>query len=204
MPPQGCRSRPDDLDQPDPAGAHRRLHRHGHLTRSGLASSSASVIQRLVTAASAAIISASFAVIASLSRPGLRDVEIEPAFGLADRAARDRIGQHRGEQMQRRVHAHPRMPDRPVDRGRDGVADRQDGEPGAGTWAISVLPGSVNTTLATAKLAPFAASRAAVSGLAAGGGVEHRAVEHHAAIGGEGDDTRLAVLQIGILAADSG
>ena len=39
------------------------------LTRPGLASSSASLIQRLVTAASVAIISFTFAVMASLSRP---------------------------------------------------------------------------------------------------------------------------------------
>ena len=39
-----------------------------------------------------------------------------------------------------------------------------------------------------------------VAGLAAGGGVEHRAVEHDAALLGDGDDARVAVLQIGVVA----
>ena len=42
--------------------------------------------------------------------------------------------------------------------------------------------------------------RAAVAGLAAGIGVEHRAVEHDAALLGDGDHARLALLQIGVVA----
>ena len=68
VPPQGCRSKPAisiSRTCPVPIGGFTDM----VLTSVGLASSSASLIQRLVTLASAAIISASLAVIASLSRP---------------------------------------------------------------------------------------------------------------------------------------
>src|SRR4029077_15565967 len=68
VPPQGCRSSPAISMRRTcqvPIGGFTDI----VFTRPGLASSSASVIQRLVTRALLAIISATFAVIASLSRP---------------------------------------------------------------------------------------------------------------------------------------
>ena len=84
-------------------------------TRPGLASSSASVIQRLVTSASAAIIAAKPASILLLVEAGFRNIEVKAAFLLADRAAGDRIGQHGREQMQRGMHAHARVTRLPID-----------------------------------------------------------------------------------------
>ena len=112
------------------------------LTRLGLASSSASVIQRDVTSAPAAIISASFPVISSLSRPASRNVEVEPAFGVADRAAGHRIGQDRRKKVQGSVHAHPGVAKVPVDDRVHRLADLGP-RPRAGRrrWAISVFAG---------------------------------------------------------------
>ena len=85
-----------------------------------------------------------------LVEAGFGDVEVEPAFGLADRAAGDRIGQHGREQMQRGVHAHAGVADGPS-RSRpctvSPTLQTRRGR-GAGTCAISVLPGSVKTTFA--------------------------------------------------------
>ena len=68
VPPQGCRSKPDDLDQPHAAAAHRRLDRHGlHQPRIGLELRVGDPARR--TSASAAIISFTRRVISSLSSP---------------------------------------------------------------------------------------------------------------------------------------
>jgi hypothetical protein len=48
--------------------------------------------------------------------------------------------------------------------------------------------------------AGFADERAAVGRLAAGGRIEHGAVEHDAAVRLDGDDRRAAILQIRVLA----
>src|ERR1700704_1818342 len=68
VPPQGCRSYPaiaTRRTRPVPIGGLTDM----VLTRDGLAASSSSLIQRVVTSASAAIMSASLRVISSLSRP---------------------------------------------------------------------------------------------------------------------------------------
>ncbi len=54
-----------------------------------------------------------------------RDVEIESPFLGADLAARDREFHQRGEQMQRRVHAHVLEALLPVEHGADGSACRR-------------------------------------------------------------------------------
>ena len=70
-----------------------------------MASSSSSVIQRSATAASADA-GGKPRGDASLSRPGVRDVEIEPTLAVGDRAAGHGVGQDGGQQMQRRVDSH--------------------------------------------------------------------------------------------------
>ena len=189
-----------DFDQPHPAGAHRRLHRHG-LDQAGIGG-------ELVVADPAAgdgrvgrdhlVHSCGDRV---LVEAGFRDVEIEPALALADRAAGHRIGQHRRQQMQRGVHAHAGVTLVPIDRRGHRVAGfegrrarrRHMRDLGFGRVGIDRIVDRDARAVGRAK-------RAAVAGLAAGIGVEHRAVEHDAALVGDGEHARLAFLQIAVVA----
>ncbi len=100
--------------------------------------------------------------------------------------------------MHGRMHAHARVALVPIDRRGDLVAD------GKGRGARRILRRHVRDLALGGvgidrggdrhRRAVGFAERAAVAGLAAGGGVEHRAVEHDAALLGERDDARLAIL----------
>ena len=109
VPPQGCRSTQPSSPmttrrtRPVPIGGFTDMVR----TRPGLASSSASVIQRSLTGWSAAISALRSAVSLSLSTAdGVLDVEVEPAVVGVDLAAGDGELHQRAEQMQAGVHAH--------------------------------------------------------------------------------------------------
>ncbi len=91
------------------------------LTRPGLARSSSSVIQRVPTAASRSIKARSWSWICSRAML-VGQVEIETAVTLADGAARHRIRQDDGEEMQRRVDPHSRVARRPMEPRRHGLA----------------------------------------------------------------------------------
>ena len=111
------------------------------------------------------------------------EVEIEPRALLAHRPAGDAgAGQEAAEKVERSVHAHQAMPPRPVDLGF---------ERGAGRRERRALCGHVEDFLARALhrlrnlgLAAVPTQDAAIAGLAAGAGVEDRAVEHDAAFAG--------------------
>ena len=100
------------------------------LTRPGFASSSASVIHRLLTAAFARNHLGDFCGDGVLIETGLRDIEIETALAVANRTAGDGVRQHRREYMQRRVHAHAGVSPVPINLGGDAVADLWHGSAG--------------------------------------------------------------------------
>ncbi len=202
VPPQGCRSRPAISISRTDAGALRRLDRHG-LDQSGIglefgiadpaAGDGGVARDHLIELGGDGL----------LVEAGVGNIEIEPAIAVADRAAGHRVGQHGGQQMQRRVHAHAGVTLFPIDGRGDGVAGFERRGVGAfGRHVRDLAFGLVGIDRGGdgdghAGRGP---QPAGVAGLAARGGVEHRAVEHDAAFVREGDDARLAGLQITVVA----
>ena len=102
------------------------------LMRLGLASSSASAIQRWLTAASSAISSLSRRSMSALSSAASPEIEIEPPVAVADRPSRHRIRRHDREQMKGSMGAHPLVAPLPVDAG--DHAHGQAGQGGPNGW----------------------------------------------------------------------
>ena len=111
-----------DLDQPHAAGAHRRLHRHG-LDQAGIGFELGVADPAAGDRGIAGDHLVDLCRDRVLVEAGFRNVEVEPAFAVADRAAGDGIRQHGGQQMQRGVHAHAGVTLVPVDRGGDRIAE---------------------------------------------------------------------------------
>ena len=97
------------------------------LTSAGLAASSSSVIQRWLTGASSAMSALSSRSTSALSSARLARVEIEPALGVADRAAGDGVGEHDRKQVQRGMGAHALVAPVPVDPGDDAPRPAREG-----------------------------------------------------------------------------
>src|SRR5262249_3865875 len=89
------------------------------LNKPGVAVRSASLFQRARTSGWGAISSFWRALISVLWVPPVGMAESEPALGLAHRPAGHLVGQDGRQQMQRRVHAHARVAQRPLDAGFD-------------------------------------------------------------------------------------
>src|SRR6185312_6350737 len=76
---------PGDFDQPHAAGAHRRLHRHG-LDQTGIGFEFGIADPAVKHGGAGCDHLIYFGADGVLVEAGFRDVEIEPAFGFADRA----------------------------------------------------------------------------------------------------------------------
>ena len=190
----------DDLDEPDAAGAGRRLDRHG-LDQTGVGG------ELLVVDPARA----DFGVfldqlveppldVASVEN-GLAGIEIEPAVAVADRTAGDGVGQHGGQQVQRAMGAHAPITQLPVEPRHEARADRGQRGPLGGNVQDGAAVDVVDGVDDLDRGAVGEDEPAAIARLAAAAGVEDRGVEYDAA-GLGGDDARLDLAPIGVLAKE--
>src|SRR5271165_467647 len=186
-----------DSHEADPAAAARRLDRHGFHER-GIG------VKRLVgdpALADRRVEGDQFIELAfdlALVERRLA-VEVEAAFRVADRTAGYRIGHGDGEQMQRRMGAHPLVAPVPVDPGDNGGAGSGKGDAFRGNVQDGLAVGVVDRVDDRDGRTTSHNEVALIARLPAALGVEHRAVERHAALIRE-QDRRRGLAPVGVVA----
>src|SRR5271166_147459 len=190
-----------DRDEADFAGPHRRLHRHRfHKPRIGL-----ELLVRDPAAADRDVARDDLVeppLDIGLVEGGFARVEIEPPLAVADRAARDRVGQDDSEKMQRGVRPHAFVTEIPIDLRTHA---------GSGRWERSAMSRQVqdrslvriiNRASDLQKGAVIENERAPVARLTAALRVKDRAVERDALLSHE-HDPRGRLAKIGVVAKES-